>query len=120
MLSIRVTTFLGFDVDIEDAGLAATAHRHTSNNDLVEFIRALAPDWKGWPATRTWEGVDHDLRILAQSRRSHTILQISLSDTWNQPTWTAEAEIRVEAGEEMDRLAEALSQFFTDADSEDS
>ena len=47
------------------ASLRVSAHYATGFNDLAAFFRALASDWRGWQDARTYESLDHDLRLTA-------------------------------------------------------
>jgi Family of unknown function (DUF6228) len=46
-----------------DALLRVSSHYATGFNELVRFFREFAADWRGWPGERTYESLEHELRL---------------------------------------------------------
>lgn len=101
-----------FSVEMEGDGIRAQRSVHATRDDLIAFVSTLANEWKGWEGHRHWEGIDHDLSIAAHSPMGHVALRIRLTEGWLNPTWAAEVEVHLEAGEETARLAADLRHFL--------
>lgn len=41
---------------------------YTDCEFLVQLFELIASDWKGWERERTWESIEHDLRLAITSR----------------------------------------------------
>lgn len=82
------------------ASLRVPAHYATGFDDRVAFFRAFASDRRGWQGERTYESVDHDLRLTA-THDGHVRLMAQLS---NDPDdWSATTVITLDPSEEMTR-----------------
>ncbi len=104
----------GFHLELTGPRFSAEAETHTDATRLIEFLQGLAETWRGWEGDQTWEGVDHDLRIHASRDRSgHVLLRVSVDQSYLQPTWRAEVMVRLDAGEDMKRLARDMEVFFS-------
>jgi hypothetical protein len=70
-----------------DASLWVSAHYATGFDELVAFLNGLASDWRGWQGERTYESLEHDLRLTAtHDGHVHLVVQLrqtSLSDGWS-------------------------------------
>ena len=51
-----------------EASSRVSAHYASEFDDLVAFFRQLAADWRGWDGERTYESLEHDLRLTATPR----------------------------------------------------
>lgn len=82
-------------------------HHYASGfRDLAAFFESLAYDWRGWPDVREWESVEHDLRIEARHNgHVHLAVRLQDADAWK---WSATAEVTLEPGEELSRIAGEL------------
>jgi hypothetical protein len=105
-------------VHLRVAGLDATKRvlgdDHTGFDDLVDFFRGLAADWRGWPGERTYESMAHQLRLTA-THNGHIRLAVELcqSDWADRDEWQAAGVFRVDPGEEMTSAAENLTALLS-------
>jgi hypothetical protein len=115
--SLRLTSNGPYHVtaELDCAGLTATrdvVHNYASGfQDLAEFFGRLADDWSGWSGQRVWESVEHDLRIDARHEFQHVQLRITLRHDgpgWGNQGWKARADLTIEPGEELARVASDL------------
>lgn len=81
-------------------------------DELAEFFRRLADDWRGWPGERTYESLEHDLRLTA-THDGHVRLAVQLSQSGLPDGWSASGVFRVDPGEEMTRAAEDLADLLS-------
>jgi Family of unknown function (DUF6228) len=72
--------------------------------DLVAFFNGLAAGWRGWQGTRTYESLEHDLRLTA-THDGHVQLVVQLRETMVPDGWSATAVVQLDRGEEMIRAA---------------
>lgn len=94
-----------------DACLRVSAHYATGFDDLVKFFRGLASDWCGWQGERTYESLDHDLRLTA-GHDGHIQLAVRLREV-RPDGWSATAVIRLYPGEEMTRAANDIAALLS-------
>jgi hypothetical protein len=90
------------------AALRVSAHYATGFDELIGFLRELASDWRGWHGERTYESLEHDLRLTA-THDGHVHLGVKLRQTSLPDGWSATAIIQLEPGEEMSRAAEEVA-----------
>lgn len=81
-------------------------------DDLVEFFRQLAQDWRGWAGERVWESVEGELSIAA-AHRGHVELDVRLREGPHR-RWSARSTLLIEPGEELTRGARDLAGLFAD------
>lgn len=94
-----------------DASLPVSPDYATGFDELAGFFRGLAADWRGWPGERTYESLEHDLRLTA-THDGHVRLAVQLRP--NLPDeWSASGVFRVDPGEEMTRAAENLTDLLS-------
>jgi Family of unknown function (DUF6228) len=67
-----------------DASRRVWAHYATGFDELVAFFNGLAADWRGWQGERTYESLEHDLRL---TRRT-TAMSISWFSSGTLPGGT--------------------------------
>ncbi|HEX6352844.1 DUF6228 family protein [Actinophytocola sp.] len=103
----------------EAESLAATAHGITvgiADETLSSFFDRLAEDFAGWENVRTWETLSHDLRVdaahVSGGYADLTWTLASRPDSWRSRQWSASVTVRLEAGEQMRRLAAAVHRFL--------
>jgi hypothetical protein len=101
--------------DLADDGLAATkrvyAHYASGWRDLAGFFAGLAADWRGWPGTREWASLEADLKIEARHEYGHIQLHVTLTQDradWGNQGWQASADLTLEPGEQLSRVADEL------------
>ena len=101
--------FVRFNIEMTTDRLRAetevTHAPYAGNPMLSTFIRDLADSWRGWDGERTWEAMEHQLRITA----SPGSLSFQLADPARHQ-WSASASVTVEQGEQMRRFASALAE----------
>ncbi len=103
-----------FRIQMLGPGLAADGGTQTLGGHLIEFLQRLAEMWSGWEGVQAWIGIDENLRIEAsRDRAGHVFLRIAMDESLLPPRWTAEVTIRLDAGEDMKRLARDVEHFLT-------
>ncbi|MFE3195491.1 DUF6228 family protein [Nocardia sp. NPDC059240] len=86
---------------------------YVNGRSLPAFLSTLEQDFAGWQGVRTWESMDHELRIDARHLTlGHVRLDWSLN---RQPTeslsWAATVVTHLEAGEQLRQFAAAIHRF---------
>jgi hypothetical protein len=99
-----------------DASLRVWAQYATGFDELVGFFRGLAASWRGWQGERTYESLEHDLRLTA-THDGHVRLAVQLRQSTVPDGWSAAAVIRLDPGEEMTRAAEDVAALLSPPDS---
>jgi hypothetical protein len=99
-------------VDGLDAPLRVSSHYATGFNELVRFFRELAADWRGWPGERTYESLEHELRLTA-SHDGHVRIAVQLRQSSVPDGWSASGVFSVDPGEEMTRAAESVADLLS-------
>jgi Family of unknown function (DUF6228) len=87
-----------------DASLPVSAHYATGFDELVAFLNELASDWHGWQGERTYESLEHDLRLTA-THDGHVHLVVQLRQASLPGGWSATGVVQLDPGEEMTRGA---------------
>jgi hypothetical protein len=95
-----------------DASHRVWAHDATGFDELVTFFNGLAADWRGWQGQRTYEPLDHDLRLTAMHVR-HVHLLVELQETAGLKVWSATGVVQLDPGEEMTRAAEDVAALLS-------
>lgn len=85
------------------------AHEGNGFDGLVGFFRSMADAWRGWKGERTWSSLEGDLALTAK-HDGHVQLQIQIRDSIE---WAADAELAVDAGEELSAAVATLSDLFS-------
>jgi hypothetical protein len=107
--------FVDFVTEVHGPGLEASSFVRSveGSQGLAAFVWSLAADWRGWEGVRTWEAIEHDLTLEARhDPLGHVALRATLRHSWKPDAWQATVEIAVEAGEELRRLAEEVTEFL--------
>jgi hypothetical protein len=96
----------GYRVEVGSGGLQAGAVVHTlGDGGLVTFLQRLAADFRGWEGVRPWWSLEGELGLEARhDGRGAVSLRVVLRRLL-PPEWEARTFLRVDAGEEMTRLA---------------
>ena len=75
-----------------EASSRVSAHYASEFDDLVAFFRQLAADWRGWDGERTYESLEHDLRLTA-THDGYVRLAVQLWQECGRFGWSAAAVI---------------------------
>jgi hypothetical protein len=91
---------------IETTGLHASArveaHYAYAFDDLVAFLDDLANNWRGWKGPKSYDSLEHDLGLVARHDGvGHVALAVTLRGPHPPYTWTVNAEIVTDPGEQM-------------------
>ncbi len=99
-------------------GLSATqtvyAHEGSGWHELADFFSGLANDWRGWHGVREWASIESDLKIEARHQYGHVQIRITLRhyvSEWGNDGWTVSADLTLEPGEQLRRVAAELQEF---------
>ena len=88
----------------------------SSDEDLVAFLAGLADEWRGWPGSRRWRALEHQMSLAAaHDGRGHVSLEVTLRRQrrpYAEDAWSARSVVIVEAGEEMTALARDVKSLF--------
>ncbi len=95
-----------------DASRRVSAHYATGFDELVAFFNELAADWRGWQGERTYESLEHDLRLTA-IHDGHIRLLVQLKETAGLDEWSATGVVQLDPGEEMTRAAEDVAALLS-------
>lgn len=95
-----------------DAPVRVSSHYATGFDELVRFVRGLAADWRGWQGERTYESLEHELRLTA-SHDGHVRIVARLHQSSLPGGWSASGEFRVDPGEELTIAAESVADLLT-------
>ena len=91
-----------------DASLRVSAHYATGFDELVAFLNGLASDWRGWRGERTYESLEHDLRLTA-THDGHIRLVVQLRETSVPDGWSATGAVQLDPGEQMTSAAQDVA-----------
>jgi hypothetical protein len=112
---LAADTMLEYIVKISGPGMAAEAPvMNTSDrSELPDFIHELADNFRGWRGTRTWESLEHQLQVEATwADGGHVQLKFQITPSiYDQ--WKACVVVPIEAGAEMQALADTLAGYLT-------
>ena len=81
-------------------------------DDLVEFFRQLAQDWRGWTGERVWESVEGELSIAA-THHGYVELDVQLGEGPHR-RWSARSTLLIEPGEQLSTGARDLADLLAD------
>jgi hypothetical protein len=108
--------FVDFTVEIAGPGLSARSvvRSYEDEQGLGTWFRQLAEDWRGWPAVRSWDSIEHEMTIDATcDSHGHVRLAVAVRQHPSSPdAWTAQGVFWLEAGEEMSRVARDIADFL--------
>ncbi len=76
---------------------------------LAAFFSDLADSWRGWEGEKSWESIEHDLRVTATSDPlGHCLLTFTLRDGPNYTWETVVGGFKIDAGEDMAAVASEM------------
>ncbi|MFE4455973.1 DUF6228 family protein [Nocardia tengchongensis] len=111
--------FVAACAELSGDGMTATIHGimldTVGGRSLPHFLDTLVADFAGWDGIRTWESLNHELRIDAEHLRlGHVQLDWSLTQgpVVDQNAWTATTTMVLEAGEQLRQFAAAVRKFL--------
>ena len=97
--------------ELQTDGLTArreVAHHYSHGfADLVQFFDDLARDWRGWSGERDFWSLEGDLKLSA-AHNGHVQLRVVLSQSTVIDGWRVEANLRLDPGEQLSRVARDL------------
>lgn len=98
-----------FVVELHSDGLDAIRSVFMFSFDwdaLANLFSDLADSWRGWEGEKSWESIEHDLRIAAVSDiLGHCLLTFTLRDGRNYTWKTVVDGFKIDAGEDMAAVA---------------
>lgn len=97
-----------------DASLRVSSHYATGFDELMRFFQGLATDWRGWPGERTYESLEHELR-LAATHDGHVRIAVQMRQSSLPGGWSASGQFSVDPGEDMTRAAESVTDLLSPA-----
>jgi hypothetical protein len=106
---------VAFCIELGGDGMTAVAHGVVlAGGSPAAFVEGLAASFEGWSGVRAWQNPDRDVRIEAVfGSGGHVDLTWTVAPWREMFRWTASVTIkRVEAGEEMRRLAADLRELL--------
>ncbi len=109
--------FVAMCAELSANGMTATVNALLLDVDggrsLPHFLDSLVNDFAGWEGIRSWESLDHELRIDARHVHRHIRLDWILTlRSDGQTAWTATSTIKAEAGEQLRQLTAAVHRFL--------
>ncbi len=97
---------------LELDGLTATAsvvsNYASGFEDLASYFQSLVDNWRGWSDVRTWESLEHDLRLDARHEHSRVQLTVTVRRDradWGNDGWRVVGDLSLEPGEELSQIA---------------
>ncbi|MGC4110084.1 MAG: DUF6228 family protein [Nocardioides sp.] len=100
------------DVTVRDVDLVARKSVDGGYSDgceqLVRFFEDMAASWHGWSGDRTYESIEHDLRLVA-THDGHVRLRVQLWQSSDPDGWRLETTLHLEAGEQLSQAAADIS-----------
>lgn len=104
-------------VEVGADDMKAVAHGVTlevTGDTLTSFLDHLAESFAGWEGVLSWPGLEPGLKIDATHHTGgHVMLTFTIGPARYTAAWSASAQVAVEAGEQLRRLAEDVSRFLT-------
>ncbi|GIJ81273.1 hypothetical protein SAMN05443287_12021 [Micromonospora phaseoli] len=103
--------------ELDDAGVnAATSVRTLNGDGIVAWADSLAESFYGWDGLRSWQSLDHDLRIDAtHDGRGHVSLRFAIRGPrgYEPEAWEASVVVTLDSGEDMRRLVAELTELVS-------
>lgn len=75
---------------------------------LARYFESLMDSWRGWDGERVFESIEHDLRVSA-THDGHVRIAVVLWESTEPRGWRVEAELRIDAGEQLSVAAREVS-----------
>lgn len=100
-------------------GLSATARVDGCSPDgehtLGVFFRRLSDDWRGWDGERTWASIEGAFDLTAtHDGLGHVALRVRIRSGQCDDDWTATGVVRLDAGNQLARVARRAAAFDAD------
>jgi Family of unknown function (DUF6228) len=104
-------------VDLSGAGLQAQTMVTSLDGDgLPDFLDDLGERFRGWSGARDWRSLEDQLRIEATwLSRGHVTLRVRVRPKAYDTPWDLSVDFDVEAGAQMESLADEVASFFSGA-----
>ncbi|MBQ1023995.1 DUF6228 family protein [Micromonospora sp. C95] len=103
--------------ELDDAGVnAATLVRTLAGDGIVTWTDSLAESFYGWNGVRSWQSLEHDLRIDAtHDGRGHVSLRFVIRGPrgYEPGAWEASVVVTLDSGEDMRRLVAELTELVS-------
>lgn len=102
-----------FAVSVEGDGPQATKSiwGYTDCEFLVQLFESIASEWRGWKGERTWESIEHDLRLAVScSSTGHVTILVFLRN-YGEDDWRLQVPIATDAGQ-LENIARQVAAFF--------
>ncbi len=98
-------------VSIKAASLEASTRVWVDESfAFAEFWRGLAAEWRGWSGKKTWESLEDEFGLSAESNRTgHIVVTVTLASS-HDPNWRLEVTLALEAGQ-LERIASDAADF---------
>lgn len=77
---------------------------------LDSYFADMLGDWRGWNGERAWSSLEGELGLAAR-HDGHVRIRVSLQDSTHS-TWTATAELKLDAGEQLAEASRGLTDLF--------
>jgi hypothetical protein len=108
---------LDFLVDVSGAGLQAqTVVTSLEGDGLCDFLDDLGERFRGWSGVLDWRSLEDQLRIEATwLSRGHVTPRVRVRPKAHDTPWDLSINFDVEAGAEMESLADEITSFFSAA-----
>jgi Family of unknown function (DUF6228) len=99
-------------VDGLDAPLRVSSHYANGFDELAGFFQMLAADWRGWPGERSYESLEHELRLTAR-HDGHVRIAVELRQSSLPDGWSASGVVIIDPGEELTSAAEEVTELLS-------
>jgi hypothetical protein len=118
-LELRDPAWDGAEMTAMTATLAADGMHATARvvllggNGLAMLFEEMAAEWRGWDGPKSWESIEGDLAVAADHDGLGQItIRITLRRWESPPEWEAQADLTIDAGEQLTNAARGLRDFF--------
>ena len=103
-------------VRIEGPGLSAVRQVYAGWEEgftsLARYFSEMDASWRGWEGERVFESAEGDLRLSASHLGSRVSIRVVLWESTEPLGWRAEAELEIEPGEQLTRMAADLTELL--------
>ncbi|MBQ1049292.1 hypothetical protein KBX50_12575 [Micromonospora sp. C51] len=103
--------------EVDDAGVnAATLVRTLDGDGIVAWTDSLAESFYGWDGVRSWQSLEHELRIDAtHDGRGLVSLRFVIRGPqgYEAEAWEASVVVTLDSGEDMRRLVAELTSLIS-------
>ncbi|WP_392533075.1 DUF6228 family protein [Nostoc sp. C117] len=86
-----------------------TENDYSDFQSLVNFFKEIARAWKGWEGKKTWSSIEGDFVLSCTSDKlGHITLQIELVQLDEIETWSANFNLKTEAGQ-LEKISKEIA-----------